>query len=726
MRDGVKHSGPTDPDGLAAADRLVLHVDPDVDVRATTAAALTATEGAVDVLSVPSADRAATVLADLRADCVVVGNVASTGFLADVDAPVTLYTALAPVDVDDDLLAAADTFVERRGAGQPDFLARKVLSLADGSEGRTDYALARALSRAGVADERETHQFLVDDAGAVAWASAPFEDVFPVDRLATRPPETDDFDAQLRALLADAPSALSTVFRTKRGATRCERESFSVPTAAGESHFVHAGYRLPDELDSLRLEVFEHVTPEVQREARIELLEVLVEESRDGLYTLDAQGNIDFCNPSFAGMLGYDPDELIGRHATSVLVDGELEQGQARVADLLDDPDRDSTTVDMTFRTRSGERLELAIHFTLLPAEDGSYAGLMGVARDISARKQRERELQEYRKLVEAARDPMFVLDADGDITLFNEPMVSVVDADRLAGRSLTALFSPPEREQLGALLDSLRTGESEWEQYEIRVSEGMTDRLYEATVGALRDEDGFAGTVGTLRDVTERNRRTHELDLLKQVLARVLRHNIRSQLTVVQSYAEQLLDESVEPTAAGEAVLDVVESLLATAEKAREIERLVDSDIDRQRLDVAAVVDRAVERVESDYPAATYEVDVPSVDVVAHPALETAVENAVENAVVHTEAARVRLTASVSCDRVELRVADDGAGIPDTDLAALEQREETPLQHTSGAGLWLIDWVVSRSGGTLSFDSGDDGTTLTLALDRTGVDRSS
>ena len=573
-----------------------------------------------------------------------------------------------------------------------------------------------------MAEDQATHQFIVDDAGEVVWASAPFEQVFPVERLDASLPDTDNFDDRLRALLADSPTALSTVFRTE-GTAPTDRAPFTVSTADGETHFVHAGYRLPEALGGYRMEVFEHVTATVNREARIELLEVLVEASKDGLYTLDKEGNIEFYNATFAEMLGYDDDELTGRHASSVLVDGELKRGQARVAEIIGDGDRNSARVDLTFLTKDDDPVEMEVHFTLLPAEDGAYAGLMGVARDISERKQRERELQEYRKLVEAARDPMFVLDAEGDITLFNEAMADVVDAESLAGRSLTALFSPPEREQLAALLESLRTGESEWEQYELRLTGGETDRLYEATVGALWDDGAFAGTVGTLRDVTERNRRTDELDLLKQVLARVLRHNIRSQLTVIQSYAEGLVDGNTDPTVAGEKILRSADSLLGTAKKAREIERLVENDLERERLDVARVADDAVDRVATDHPEGSYDVAVPSVDVRAHPALETAVANAVENAVVHTEDGRVRLAADVTEDSVELRISDDGRGIPDTDLASLEQRTETPLQHTSGAGLWLIDWIVGRSGGDLTFDSDADGTTVRMRLDRAGVD---
>lgn len=720
MIDSLTHFGPSD--SPADADRLICHVEGDESVRAEVAAAITDTEDDVDVAAVPSAAAAESLLSDLRVDCLIIGTGVPPEFIRGVESPVAVYSAAGTDRVDDALLAAADTYVKRLPDGQLSFLVRKVVSMAEsGTEsGRARAARDHARSEAEDATEREAYRFLVAEDGTLVWASDPFEAAFPVDRLTTPPPDTDDFDARMRAVLADAPGEIETVSRTRRGADRCPRASVTVPTVDGEATFIHSGYRLPAELDSLRLELFEDVTATVDRTARMELLETLVETSKDGLYTLDAEGDIEFCNATFADMLGYDIDELVGRHASMVLVDGELERGQSTIGDLLADGGQDSATVDLTFRTRSGEPLELSIHFTLFTDDGGRYAGLMGVARDITERKRRERELERYRRLVESARDPMFVLDAQGRVTLCNEALRRIVGVTELSGELLTARFDGQDCDPIGPVLEDLRHGDAEWAQHDVRLTDHTgIERRYEATVGTMRDRDGL---VGTLRDVTERTRRTRELDLLKQVLGRVLRHNIRSELTVIQSYADRLIAGEADPQVAGEAIRDTSESLLATSEKAGQIERLVDNDADRRQLALGPVVTAAVDSVAGAFPDASISVDVPEAPVVAHPSLELAIENAIENALVHTDDRTVELTADVTDETVELRIADDGPGIPETDLAAIEQREETPLRHTSGAGLWLMDWIAVRSGGALAFDTGPDGTTVRLSLDRAGV----
>jgi len=40
-----------------------------------------------------------------------------------------------------------------------------------------------------------------------------------------------------------------------------------------------------------------------------------------------------------------------------------------------------------------------------------------------------------------------------------------------------------------------------------------------------------------------------------------------------------------------------------------------------------------------------------------------------------------------------------------------------TPLQHGSGIGLWAVVRVVSSVGGSVTLDTGDEGTVVTVTL---------
>ena len=68
----------------------------------------------------------------------------------------------------------------------------------------------------------------------------------------------------------------------------------------------------------------------------------------------------------------------------------------------------------------------------------------------------------------------------------------------------------------------------------------------------------------------------------------------------------------------------------------------------------------------------------------------------------------------------VEIRVADEGPGIPEMERAVLLRGAETPLEHMEGLGLWFVNWTVSASGGTVEVVGNDpQGTVVVVSLPR-------
>ena len=243
-------------------------------------------------------------------------------------------------------------------------------------------------------------------------------------------------------------------------------------------------------------------------------------------------------------------------------------------------------------------------------------------------------------------------------------------------------------------------------------------ERHFSVSVSSIQQPDDGTARVFVLRDITPIKRRERELEdreseleLLRQVLSRVLRHNIRNKLTTIRGNAELLeddLDES-ESIERVESILEASEELLGHSENAGEIERIIER---RGR----TVVYEPLEMVESitadlsrQYPDAEFHVrGGDPASVAGGPGLETALRCLIENAAMHNDADRPRVWATVleDGDGVTLSVADDGPGIPDHELAVLDTNEETPLSHGSGVGLWLVTWAADSVGAELTFET--------------------
>ena len=245
--------------------------------------------------------------------------------------------------------------------------------------------------------------------------------------------------------------------------------------------------------------------------------------------------------------------------------------------------------------------------------------------------------------------------------------------------------------------------------------------REFAVTTSALRDSaDTFVGTTIVLQDITAEREREQRL----AVLNRVLRHNLRNDLNVVQGFIDIARERTDDPE---------LENYLATAEentrgvielgeKARDIERVVGSD-DREpgELHLRALFEELRTELLEIHPDATITLNVPAeVRLTADELLvDRVLRNLLENAIEHGDG-EVTVTARRETRHGEphavLTVADEGPGIPAHELSVLEALEETALEHGSGLGLWLVEWGVSALGGTVTFET-DGGTTVTLEL---------
>ena len=226
-----------------------------------------------------------------------------------------------------------------------------------------------------------------------------------------------------------------------------------------------------------------------------------------------------------------------------------------------------------------------------------------------------------------------------------------------------------------------------------------------------------LASSLETAIELIE-NRR--DLQLLEDVVDRVLRHNLRTDLSVIKSRTQQLA-EACDETAFTEQMLAHAEALEATAETARTMRAVVQRRNDRRELPVETVIDDAITAAPEPPADVDLVVDIDTTaTVIAHPKLPIAVAHLIENALEHgmQDGGEIRVTATADGDEVQITVADDGPGIPRNELAVIDQADESTLSHASGVGLWLIDRIVTYSDGVFAVDI-DGGTIAQITLQR-------
>ncbi|SFS00308.1 hypothetical protein SAMN05216559_2342 [Halomicrobium zhouii] len=374
-----------------AATRL-LYVDADEETMATVARYVEGEYSDVELVGTTDAGAAVDTLRSAGWGCLVVG-----GDLPAADRSALVEAASCPIvsftragrDADTDPVVAAATMVLEKGTDERilAMLVDKARQFAGAGPDGDDESLARTLTRLGDADE-DIACFVVDD-GDLAWASRPFETTFPV---AAADVPDGDFDDRLAAVFGDVPdpgTSLVTVETDDAGSASAGSDDEG-PVLR---YYRYASHRIPDER---RLDVFEDVTDRVERETRSGLYELLVEQARDGLYVFDADGVVVFTNEAFASMLGYDPEDLIGKHAAEIFAEGELHAAQRDIKNVVDSEDTGGAG-DRTFLDCHGDPVPVSVNYTVLAGDETDFDGFVCVARDVTERRKRERELAERR-----------------------------------------------------------------------------------------------------------------------------------------------------------------------------------------------------------------------------------------------------------------------------------------------------------------------------------------
>ncbi|MFB6120159.1 MAG: histidine kinase N-terminal 7TM domain-containing protein [Halobacteriaceae archaeon] len=325
------------------------------------------------------------------------------------------------------------------------------------------------------------------------------------------------------------------------------------------------------------------------------------------------------------------------------------------------------------------------------------------------------------RAAIDNLGSPVVIIDEGERIIEFNAEAGRVldIDADAALGTALDAVL--PEVDLAGG------------EQTVSRMVEGRR-RVYAVTTAPLEDGSGrrVGGTI-VLQDITAERMRKQRLS----VLNRVLRHNIRNDLNVVNGYvdiaAERTDDDEIRDLLGTAA--ETTSDLIALSGKARDIERAIDAE---RSAPAAVSVRETLDSIRSDlaaaYPDASISVDAPDAAAVRadDQLVDQIFRNLMENALEHAGDApelTVEVTEWGEGGGVTVEVRDSGPGIPEHELAVLDADTETALEHGSGLGLWLVKWGVDSIGGSVDFATVEDGTTATVrfpAPDGLGEDGSS
>ncbi|NLS91877.1 MAG: PAS domain S-box protein [Planctomycetaceae bacterium] len=180
----------------------------------------------------------------------------------------------------------------------------------------------------------------------------------------------------------------------------------------------------------------------------------IVETAREGIWAMDAGFRTYFVNPRMALMLGYEPEEMLGRSFEEFVFEDDLAAHSERVAERRSGR---SGEYERRLRRKDGSTFWATVSATTMTDDQGRFAGSFVMVTDVTQRREDENRLDAMRlQLQHTSRLAVMGELAAGIAHEVNQPLCSIVNFAK-ACRNL-ACREPADLDQIRQWLDAIAT----------------------------------------------------------------------------------------------------------------------------------------------------------------------------------------------------------------------------------------------------------------------------
>ncbi len=512
--------------------------------------------------------------------------------------------------------------------------------------------------------------------------------------------------------------------------------------------------------------VSREITQRKKAEEEMRKLKQAIDQSSASIVITDINGNIEFVNPRFTEITGYNFSEVIGQNPRVIKSNKQSKEFYKKLWDTISKGQ--DWKGELLNKRKNGELFWETATISPIKDNDGKITHYVGIKDEITEKKKMEEELENHRlhledlvkerteeldiqnkflsTLLNTIPNPVFVKNLKGEYIVVNNNFLEVIGTNAVnpIGKNVFDLFEPDSAEFYDRMdKELLQSGKPQTYEYMYSDKNGKTHAsvFYK---DVIKHNNEISGLIGIVIDISERKaieiqmkqslEKEKEWNALQKHLISMVSHELRTPLTTILSSADflEMFGESIPREKFNVQIKRIqssVEKLTNMIEDVLTISRADNGKIilNPVKLDIRKTIHEIIEETKMiSHNSHTIEIifNLENENIYFDEnVLIHILTNLLSNAVKYSpEGGKIEIIIKTIKKELILEVKDNGFGIPQKDIPHLFQpfsrATNTDAIEGHGLGLAIIKKYVDLAKGSYEVKSElDKGTTFKIYL---------